>query len=120
MKDPATAWRVRLCRLTTHDSQKPIKATTPFSPDLLYKGRDSPRHHYEAVYNNSKVALHPFDPTQLFVCGTRVAVRVPEIFRRLPKTMTKRGRRQQSVPVGRGPATSFSQAKEKDALWVVA
>lgn len=100
--------------------QKPGKATIPFSPDLLCKGRNFPSHYYEAVYNNSELVQHPFDPNQRFVCGTRVAVRVPEIFRTLPKTMTERGRRQQSVPVRRGPGTSFSQAKEKDALWVVA
>lgn len=89
VNDTATAWRVGLgWVVSSHNTwqTKPVNATIPFSPDLLYKGRDTPRHYYEAVYNNSEVALHTFDPTQLFVCGTRVAVRVPEIFRRLPKT----------------------------------
>jgi hypothetical protein len=66
-----------------------------------------------------KVALHPFDPNRSSDRGTRVAVRVPEMYRTFPKTLEERGRRQQSVLAGLCSGSSLSQAKQKDALWVV-
>lgn len=98
-----------------------MSAITPsLSPQLYRKGRDSWHAASKAVYNNSEPASHHFDRNSsseelawLFACP-----KCSELCRRRWRSVA--GGSNLSALAGLFPGSSLSQAKKKDALWVVA